>query len=112
MESITAGVPILARAGGFAEQRMNAHYVAEVWKVGLRIEEGAKAGDVARLVREVMREDADVRRRCEDMRSSAMAAAAGPSGSSSRNYGVFLEDMRGRAAAAAALVSSSTTSKH
>ena len=108
LESITAGVPILARAGGFAEQRMNAHYVAEVWKVGVRIEEGARAGEVARLVREVMREDTEVRRRCEDVRRSAITAtgADGASGSSSRNYGVFLEDMRGRAAAAAALVSS------
>ena len=102
LESITAGVPILARAGGFAEQRMNAHYVAEVWRVGVRIEDGALAGEVATLVREVMREDADVRRRCEDMRSSAMAAAAGPSGSSSSNYRVFVEDMRRRAAAAMA----------
>ena len=102
LESVTAGVPILARAGGFAEQRMNAHYVAEVWKVGVRIEEGAGEEEVARLVKEVMRQDADVRRRCEDLRSSAMAAAGGPSGSSSRNYGVFVEDMRRRAAAAAA----------
>jgi hypothetical protein len=115
LESIAAGVPMLARAGGFAEQRMNAHYIARVWKVGLRMHEGAGADEVARLIRALIvpddesaigsssvAEGRDVRRRVAELRTSAADAAVGDNGSSAGNYRRFIADMRRRAAASAA----------
>jgi hypothetical protein len=114
LESIAAGVPMLARAGGLAEQRMNAHYIARVWKVGLRMHEGAGADEVARLIRALMVPDDDaidsssvaegrvVRLRLAEVRRSAADAAVGDNGSSAGNYRRFIADMRQRAAASAA----------
>ncbi|MCO5585583.1 hypothetical protein L7F22_039518 [Adiantum nelumboides] len=102
-ESVAGGVPILARPGGFAEQRMNAHYIADVWKIGRRLPDGASASDIKALISSLLGESGEARSiqgRLSGLREVALAALS-PGGSSRANFKVFIDDLYKRASAAA-----------
>lgn len=56
LEGMSAGLPILAWPGGFAEQKMNARYVVDVWKIGMEFQsEEMEDGEVMIRKEEVVR---------------------------------------------------------
>lgn len=102
VESVAGGVPILAKPGGFAEQRMNAHYIAEVWKIGHRLPSGASASVIKSLISSLMGPSAEatsMQGHLGALRQSALATIS-PGGSSSSNFKLFIDDMKNRRAAA------------
>ncbi|KAH7278145.1 hypothetical protein KP509_38G026400 [Ceratopteris richardii] len=99
LESMAGGVPILAKPGAFAEQRMNAHYIEEVWKVGHRLPDPVSACAVKSLVSSLLgssTEAADMKRRMLKIKESARDALT-PEGSSITNFDIFVNDMYRRA---------------
>lgn len=102
MESLSAGVPMLVIAGGFAEQNLNARYVVDVWKLGLEVRSAREDGLVAReevekgirsLISKVS--DEDFMQRISEVSYLAKTAAM-VGGTSHANLERFVEDMRGR----------------
>ncbi|KAG9128617.1 hypothetical protein Leryth_017101 [Lithospermum erythrorhizon] len=53
MESISEGVPMICKPS-FSDQRINARYVTDIWKVGLQLERSFDRGDVETIVRRLM----------------------------------------------------------
>jgi hypothetical protein len=53
LESICEGIPMICKPC-FGDQKMNARYVSQVWKVGLELESELERGDIERAVRRVM----------------------------------------------------------
>ncbi|MCO5550136.1 hypothetical protein L7F22_003617 [Adiantum nelumboides] len=99
IESVAGGVPILAKPGGFAEQSMNAHYIANVWKIGHRLPNGARASDIKLLISSLLggsREAASMQGRLSALRQTALAALS-PGGSSMSNFKIFIDAMYKRA---------------
>ncbi|KAI5055851.1 hypothetical protein GOP47_0029372 [Adiantum capillus-veneris] len=100
IESVAGGVPILAKPGGFAEQRMNAHYIADVWKIGRRLPNGARASDIKLLISSLLGdfgEAASMQGHLSALRQIALDAVS-PGGSSNSNLKKFIDDMYKRAA--------------
>ncbi|KAH7297272.1 hypothetical protein KP509_26G062800 [Ceratopteris richardii] len=100
VESLAAGVPLLAKPGGFAEQRMNAHYIEEAWKIGRRVPSGASAGLVKALVSSMLGKSPE-RERTLALRKAAAEAVRTRGGTSASNLQLFIDDMRRRAGAGA-----------
>lgn len=100
-ESVSAGVPILAMPGGFAEQRMNAFYITNVWKIGLMLASSStlKRGLVSQQITALLGHSPSIRERLESIRKAALVAISPPSGSSYLNFQLFLQDMHRRARA-------------
>ncbi|KAI5055859.1 hypothetical protein GOP47_0029380 [Adiantum capillus-veneris] len=102
-ESVDGGVPILAKPGGFAEQRMNAHYIADVSKIGHCLRNGARSSDIKLLISSLLgnsEEAASMQGRLSALRQTALATVS-PGGSSMSNFKLFIDDMRRLAAAPA-----------
>ncbi|KAI5082284.1 hypothetical protein GOP47_0002027 [Adiantum capillus-veneris] len=104
IESVAGGVPILVKTPGFAEQSMNAHYIADVWKIGHRLSNGASASDIKLLISSLVgdsEEAASMQGRLSALRQKALATVC-QGGSSMSNFKLFIDDMYRRAAAEAA----------
>lgn len=104
LESVSAGVPLLAMAGGFAEQCMNAKYVVDDWKVGSELRSQSADGLVLKPeiecgIREFMNKIHDAQFKQHMVKMSALAcASASLGGSSYKNLEMFVSDMRRRVA--------------
>ncbi|KAH7297253.1 hypothetical protein KP509_26G061500, partial [Ceratopteris richardii] len=98
VESLAAGVPILAKPGGFAEQRMNAHYIEEVWRIGWRLPSGASARLVKALVSSMLGKSAE-RERVLALSKAAARTHSARGGTSASNLQVFIDDMKRHAGA-------------
>jgi UDP:flavonoid glycosyltransferase YjiC (YdhE family) len=55
LESICEGVPMICIPFS-ADQMVNARYVSDVWKIGLRLELGINKGEIDRAIRRLMKE--------------------------------------------------------
>ncbi|EXC07559.1 UDP-glycosyltransferase 76F1 [Morus notabilis] len=55
LESICEGVPMICLPC-FSDQKVNARYVSQVWKVGLQLENGLERGAIEKTITELMRE--------------------------------------------------------
>ncbi|XP_050160003.1 UDP-glycosyltransferase 76F1-like [Malus sylvestris] len=53
LESISEGVPMICMPC-FSDQMVDARFVSDVWKVGLRLEHGIERGEVERIIRRLM----------------------------------------------------------
>uniref|UniRef100_A0A2P2PIL0 Uncharacterized protein n=1 Tax=Rhizophora mucronata TaxID=61149 RepID=A0A2P2PIL0_RHIMU len=64
LESICEGVPMICMPC-FTDQRVNARYVCDVWRVGLQLENGLERGQIERTIKRLMveREGKDMRNR-------------------------------------------------
>ncbi|KAL6275748.1 hypothetical protein ACE6H2_019349 [Prunus campanulata] len=56
LESISEGVPMLCRPC-FSDQKVNARYVSEVWKIGIQLENELERGEIERAVRKLLVDD-------------------------------------------------------
>ncbi|OMO94358.1 hypothetical protein CCACVL1_06042 [Corchorus capsularis] len=55
LESICEGVPMICMPC-FTDQKVNARYVSEIWKVGLQLENGMERGEIERTIKRLMEE--------------------------------------------------------
>ncbi|CAI9091601.1 OLC1v1026673C1 [Oldenlandia corymbosa var. corymbosa] len=64
LESICEGVPMIC-SPLFGDQLINSRFVNDVWKFGLRLENGVEKGDVERVIRRIMadKEGEEIRER-------------------------------------------------
>jgi UDP:flavonoid glycosyltransferase YjiC (YdhE family) len=53
LESICGGIPMICRPC-FSDQRVNARYISQVWKVGLELENELERGEIERSIRRLM----------------------------------------------------------
>ncbi|KAH9702171.1 UDP-glycosyltransferase 76F1 [Citrus sinensis] len=63
LESICEGIPMICMPC-FTDQKVNARYVSDVWKVGLQLENGLKREEIEKTIRRVM-----VEKQGEEIRS-------------------------------------------
>lgn len=105
MESISAGVPLLAWPGRFAEQKMNGRYVVDEWKIGMEFKTNRKdklveSNEVERVIKLMMQQgnsEAEViKKMVEELRDKARQAVTEAGGSSRANLQRFVDDMRNR----------------
>ncbi|CAO2825583.1 unnamed protein product [Amaranthus hypochondriacus] len=81
LESICEGVPMLCLPC-FGDQMVNARYVSDVWKVGLRFENGLKREDIEKLIKRIMveKEGIEMRHKLAYLKQKAsLSIAAGGS---------------------------------
>lgn len=85
LESICEGVPMICLPS-FGDQRVNARYVSEVWRVGFLLENGWESGSVERAIRRLMVEEEgqEMRRRAMQLKEMANLCLK-PGGSSHRS---------------------------
>ncbi|XWS65912.1 hypothetical protein CRYUN_Cryun05aG0154300 [Craigia yunnanensis] len=55
LESICEGIPMICMPC-FSDQRVNARYVTEIWRVGLQLENGPERGEIERTIKRLMKE--------------------------------------------------------
>ncbi|KAI8541890.1 hypothetical protein RHMOL_Rhmol08G0096200 [Rhododendron molle] len=93
LESIAAGVPLIGRPV-FGDQHLNMCMVQNVWKFGVRLEEGGvftKSGTMSALEMVLSREKGkELREQAGKFRELALKAV-GPEGSSTQNLNTLLE---------------------
>lgn len=53
LESICEGVPMICMPC-FTDQKVNARYVSQVWRVGLQLEKGVERGEIEKTIRRLM----------------------------------------------------------
>ncbi|KAL6128161.1 hypothetical protein ACLB2K_071517 [Fragaria x ananassa] len=72
LESICEGVPMIC-IPFFAEQMVNARYVSDVWKVGVRLELGIKREEIEAAIRRLMmeKEGEEIRDRVSKLKDMA-----------------------------------------
>lgn len=56
LESICEGVPMICMPC-FTDQKVNARYVSNVWRVGLQLEKGVGRGEIERTIRKLMEDN-------------------------------------------------------
>ncbi|GAV56822.1 UDPGT domain-containing protein [Cephalotus follicularis] len=72
LESICEGVPMICMPC-FTDQKVNARYVSDVWRVGLQLEKGLKRGEIERTIRSLMveKEGEEIRHRVLQLKDKA-----------------------------------------
>ncbi|XP_008785473.2 UDP-glycosyltransferase 76B1-like [Phoenix dactylifera] len=72
VESISEGIPMLCNPY-FADQMGNARFVSEVWKVGIRLENGLERGEIESAIRRLMtgKEGDEMKRRARHLQEKA-----------------------------------------
>jgi hypothetical protein len=85
IESVCAGVPMLCWPF-FGDQQTNCKYACNEWGIGMEIDNGAKRGEVEKIVRELMEGNKGNKMKKKAMEWKKLAEeATGPHGSSSIN---------------------------
>jgi UDP:flavonoid glycosyltransferase YjiC (YdhE family) len=85
IESVCAGVPMLCWPF-FGDQQTNCKYACNEWGIGMEIDNGAKRGEVEKIVRELMEGNKGKKMKKKAMEWKKLAEeATGPHGSSSIN---------------------------
>ncbi|KAJ9684447.1 hypothetical protein PVL29_016754 [Vitis rotundifolia] len=93
LESICEGVPMICLPG-FGDQRVNARYASEVWKVGFLLENGWERGEIERTIRRLMAEEEGQERRRRVMHLKEMVnLSVKPGGSSHRSLERFVAQL-------------------
>ncbi|KAL8171537.1 LOW QUALITY PROTEIN: hypothetical protein V2J09_023341 [Rumex salicifolius] len=89
LESLCEGMPMICTPS-FGDQMMNTRYVTDVWRVGLRLDKGAKTEDVERAITTLMAEaeGAEMRKRAACLKNKATNCLL-PGGSSCK----YMEDL-------------------
>ncbi|EEF31968.1 UDP-glycosyltransferase 76F1 [Ricinus communis] len=72
LESICEGVPMISMPC-FTDQKVNARYVSDVWRIGLHLENGIDRGKVERIIKRLMAEKGgeEIRNRIECLKEKA-----------------------------------------
>ncbi|KAL6327338.1 hypothetical protein AAG906_018791 [Vitis piasezkii] len=72
LESISEGVPMICLPC-FSDQKVNARYVSQVWRVGVQLENGLKRGEIEGAIRRLMVEKSgqEIRDRCIALKEKA-----------------------------------------
>ncbi|RVW60814.1 UDP-glycosyltransferase 76E12 [Vitis vinifera] len=93
LESICEGVPLICLPG-FGDQRVNARYASEVWKVGFLLENGWDRGEIERTIRRLMAEEEgqEMRRRVMHLKEMVNLSLK-PGGSSHRSLERFVAQL-------------------
>ncbi|KAL6851450.1 hypothetical protein ACP4OV_020383 [Aristida adscensionis] len=93
LESICGGVPMVCWPF-FAEQQTNCRYTCTEWGIGVEIGGEVRRGEVEALIREAMEGEKgrEMRRRVEELRDSAVAAAR-PGGRAMRNVERLIDEV-------------------
>ncbi|XP_059449601.1 7-deoxyloganetin glucosyltransferase-like [Corylus avellana] len=92
-ESVSAGVPMLCWPF-FGDQQTNCKYVCNEWGIGMEICNGAKSGEVEKIVREFMDEKKNKEMKKKVMEWKKLAEeATGPHGSSSINLDKLVNEV-------------------
>jgi UDP:flavonoid glycosyltransferase YjiC (YdhE family) len=93
MESLCAGVPMLC-CPFFADQQTNCKYACNEWGIGMEIDNGAKRGEVEKIVRELMEGNKGKKMKKKVMEWKKLAEeATGPHGSSSINLDKLVNEV-------------------
>ncbi|XP_062152315.1 7-deoxyloganetin glucosyltransferase-like isoform X1 [Alnus glutinosa] len=93
MESLCAGVPMLC-CPFFADQQTNCKYACNEWGIGMEIDNGAKRGEVEKIVRELMEGNRGKKMKKKVMEWKKLAEeATGPHGSSSINLDKLVNEV-------------------
>ncbi|KAL5733121.1 hypothetical protein ACOSQ2_032813 [Xanthoceras sorbifolium] len=73
LESLCEGVPMICMPC-FTDQRVNARYVSDVWRVGLQLENGIERGEIEKTIRRLMveREGKEIRERILCLKEKAI----------------------------------------
>ncbi|XP_058109350.1 7-deoxyloganetic acid glucosyltransferase-like [Magnolia sinica] len=93
LESVFAGVPMICWPF-FADQQINSRFVGHVWRVGLDMKDRCDRRTVEMLVREMMYENVELRKRAAKMADLAKKCVS-RGGSSYMNMERLIEDIRG-----------------
>ncbi|XVE52585.1 hypothetical protein DITRI_Ditri02bG0133500 [Diplodiscus trichospermus] len=85
LESICEGVPMICMPC-FTDQRVNARYVTDVWRVGLQIENELERGNIESTIKRLMKEKdgENIRERVLDLKEKSNLCLS--KGGSSRKY--------------------------
>ncbi|CAN6887573.1 unnamed protein product [Brassica oleracea] len=72
IESICEGVPLICKPS-FGDQRVNARYISDVWRIGLHLENKIERVEIERAVRTLMKssEGEEIRKRIMPMKETA-----------------------------------------
>jgi hypothetical protein len=93
MESLCAGVPMLC-CPFFVDQHTNCKYACNEWGIGMEIDNGAKRGEVEKIVRELMEGNKGKKMKQKVMEWKKLAEeATGPHGSSSINLDKLVNEV-------------------
>jgi hypothetical protein len=93
IESVCAGVPMLCWPF-FGDQQTNCKYACNEWGIGMEIDNGAKRGEVEKLVTEFMEGNKGNKMRTKAMEWKKLAEeATGPHGSSSINLDKLVNEV-------------------
>ncbi|KAL0900390.1 hypothetical protein Bca101_084351 [Brassica carinata] len=85
IESICEGVPLICKPS-FGDQRVNARYISDVWRIGLHLENKIERVEIEEAVRTLMKssQGEEIRKRIMPMKEAAEKCLE-PGGSSFRN---------------------------
>ncbi|XP_059449001.1 7-deoxyloganetin glucosyltransferase-like [Corylus avellana] len=93
IESICAGVPMIC-CPFYGDQPTNCKYACNEWGIGMEIDNGAKRGEVEKIVRELMEGNKGKKMKKKVMELKKLAEeATGPHGSSSINLDKLVNDV-------------------
>jgi hypothetical protein len=93
IESVCAGVPMLCWPF-FGDQQTNCKYACNEWGIGMEIDNGAKRGEVEKIVRELMEGNKGKKMKKKVMEWKKLAEeATGPHGSSSINLDKLVNEV-------------------
>ncbi|XP_059451813.1 7-deoxyloganetin glucosyltransferase-like [Corylus avellana] len=92
-ESVCAGVPMIC-CPFIGDQQTNCKYACNEWGIGMEIDNGAKRGEVEKIVRELMEGNKGKKMKKKAMEWKKLAEeATGPHGSSSINLDKLVNDV-------------------
>ncbi|XP_059452320.1 7-deoxyloganetin glucosyltransferase-like [Corylus avellana] len=93
IESVCTGVPMIC-CPFYGDQQTNCKYACNEWGIGIEIDNGAKRGEVERIVRELMEGKKGKKMKKKAMEWKKLAEeATGPHGSSSINLDKLVNDV-------------------
>ncbi|CAI9091597.1 OLC1v1026669C1 [Oldenlandia corymbosa var. corymbosa] len=91
LESICEGVPMIC-SPFFGDQLVNSRFANDVWKIGLRLEEGLKKGEIERAIKRLMdeKESEEIRMRVSSYKEKINACVK-EGGSSHQSVQSFID---------------------